>query len=122
MINSTKNGTVPKTDGKSTKNGTLKSTKNGTQNLKEEPNNNLTRKEYPDWLNVEAWEDYLQHRKEIKSPMTPLAEKKSFNIICGLSKSEQQECIDKTIAKGWTGLFPPEKKQTQEYDPMRSAI
>ena len=61
-------------------------------------------------INQEAWREFVAHRKEIKSPMTSLAEKKQKNILRKLSPEEQRKVIDKSIANGWKGLFPEEKK------------
>lgn len=64
---------------------------------------------YPDWLDVEAWAEYRQHRVEIKKPLTPLAEskmmKKLYQIISEVNVSQQQ-VIDQSIEYGWVGLFP----------------
>jgi len=60
----------------------------------------------PSWLNLEAWSEFEQHRKDIKKPLTPMAAKKNISIL-EKHKTQQQEIIDKTIANQWTGLFAP---------------
>lgn len=78
----------------------------------------------PEWLDKEAWDEWVQHRKEIKKPMTPLAIQKLFKIL-EANKQHQREMIDTSIACGYVGLFPPkpkshtqgrvrDKKRTQE--------
>ena len=62
--------------------------------------------EPPEGLNLEAWQEYEQHRKDIKKPMTNTARSKAANQIIGLSSIDQQSTIDKSIASRWAGLFP----------------
>ena len=60
----------------------------------------------PDWLNLSAWRDFEQHRREIRKPLTPLARAKAVNQLRGLTAREQQQVVDESIQAGWTGLFP----------------
>jgi len=59
-------------------------------------------------LDQKAWDDFLQHRKEIKKPLTPLAYKKNLNIL-EKYPNQQRAIVDKTITNGWRGLFAPTK-------------
>lgn len=68
----------------------------------------------PTNLNQNAWNEYEQHRKQIKSPMTDLARTKTASQIKDLSPEEQQRIIDKSISNGWKGLFP-ENSQSNEH-------
>lgn len=64
---------------------------------------------YPNWLDMEAWSEYKQHRCEIRKPLTPLAEKKAINKLAEIvdqCQASQQQVIDQTIMNGWVGLFP----------------
>ena len=63
---------------------------------------------YPDWLDVEAWAEYRQHRIEIKRPLSSSAESKAINKlhrIISEGNASQQEVIDQSIEYGWIGLF-----------------
>jgi hypothetical protein len=60
----------------------------------------------PDWLNMATWEEFEDHRRDIKKPLTDLARTKLLNKLASLSKEEQDECIANSIASGWAGLFP----------------
>jgi len=64
--------------------------------------------QYPDWLNLELWNDYLQHRKEQKKPLKnksiSLAVKKLRKLMD--AGHDQAEIIEQSIASGWLGLFP----------------
>ena len=62
----------------------------------------------PTWLNKQAWEEWVQHRQEIKKPLTPLAAKKSIDVL-EAHQSQQREIINTSISRGWTGLFPPKE-------------
>lgn len=62
----------------------------------------------PDWLPVESWQEFTQHRREIKKPMTPLATRKMINKLDAMRKGGQnvKAVIDNAIAGGWSGVFP----------------
>lgn len=64
----------------------------------------------PKGLNNEAWQEYEEHRKQMKSPMTNLAKTKATNQIKDFSHLEQQRIIDKSIRNGWKGLFTDDDK------------
>ena len=78
----------------------------------------------PDNLNPKAWDEFVQHRKEINKSMTNLSKTKAANLICGLSFDQQQATVDKSISSKWAGLFPEKQTQTQQlinknnYKPM----
>jgi hypothetical protein len=61
----------------------------------------------PDWLPSETWEEFKQHRKQIKKPMSDLAQKKSIKILDKLRSEGQDiiQVIDQSIAHGWQGFF-----------------
>jgi hypothetical protein len=60
---------------------------------------------------LEAWEDWKQHRKEIKKPLTPTATKEQ---LAALGKSSDPVAmIRHSIASGYQGLFEPKFGQAQ---------
>lgn len=61
----------------------------------------------PDWLPNEVWEEFKQHRKDMKKPMSVLAQKKTINQLEKMRERGQdiQAVIDQSIANGWQGLF-----------------
>ena len=65
----------------------------------------------PDNLNLKAWAEFEQHRKEINKSMSDLARTKAANQICYLSQEDQQATVDKSISSKWSGLFPDKTKQ-----------
>lgn len=61
-----------------------------------------------------VWEDWELHRKEKRVKLTPISRKKQFAILGGLTERHAIETLNKSIANGWTGLFP-DKAATTEY-------
>jgi hypothetical protein len=62
-------------------------------------------------LSEELWNDFVEHRKQLKSPITPLAATrilKTLNqVATDYSEAEARQCLDTSIANGWLGVFPP---------------
>ena len=94
--------------------------KTGTKTLsktdrgKEQTNEQIKEKEKkekekwkpPHWLNLQAWAEFEQHRREIKKPLSDLARQKAANQLKCLNHEQQQACVDSTIQNHWQGLFP----------------
>ncbi|NCD11025.1 MAG: hypothetical protein EOL93_00610 [Epsilonproteobacteria bacterium] len=75
---------------------------------KEKESKDSTKKapfELPTWLNLEAWENWVQHRKEIKKPLTPTSIKQQIKLL-EANKSDHVEIIETSISCGYMGLFP----------------
>jgi len=70
---------------------------------------NSTERKYPKELNISAWNEYIEYRKESKiRKLTVKGEEKQIEKIIGFGDYEiQQQCINETIANGWQGIFPP---------------
>lgn len=90
-------------------------------NVKKEKNVNKTKKEWvaPENLNMKAWKEFEQHRKEINKSMTDLSKTKAANQICGLSFEQQQATVDKSISSKWAGLFPEKQIITTTAEPRK---
>jgi len=69
--------------------------------------------ELPAELNKNAWNDYLQHRKDIKAKaLKPQSESRLIRWLISQGDHEhQQEIIDATIRNGWIGLFEHKKEK-----------
>jgi hypothetical protein len=76
--------------------------------------------EIPNWINVEAWAEFEQHRRDIRQPLTNQARTKAANQLQGLTPQQQQACIDKSIQARWAGLFP-EKKNAAHSQPSNES-
>jgi hypothetical protein len=65
----------------------------------------------PAWLSEELWKDFVEHRKLLRKPLTPLAVTRILNtlneVAADYSEDEARQCLDTSIANGWLGVFPP---------------
>ena len=65
---------------------------------------------FPESLNCTTfkniWKQWREHRKQIKKPMTVLAEEKSLSKLSSLSLSDAIHTVENSISNGWQGLFP----------------
>ena len=82
-----------------------KSKLNKTKLNKTKPNNTLP--EIPSELS-EVWTAFVEHRKELKKPMTETAALLNFNKLMKLSGGDIEkanEILKQSIENGWQGLF-----------------
>jgi hypothetical protein len=81
--------------------------------------------ELPEWLQRDLWTEFVEHRKEMKNPLTERAAKANIRKLCELRSKGQdpRAVIDQTIAAGWTGLFEvrPGKKPPKAQAPVVDA-
>ena len=81
------------------------------KDLIKEKTNKKERTPLPAWLSEELWEDFKEHRKLLRKPLTPLAATrilKTLNeVATDYSEAEARQCLDTSIANGWLGVFPP---------------
>lgn len=66
--------------------------------------------EIPENINKQSWNEWVSYRGEIKKKMTPATIKAQIKLLKDFSFDEQSEIINKSIANGWTGLFPPKTR------------
>jgi hypothetical protein len=68
--------------------------------------------DFPSWLKKDAWDEFREHRRNIKKPMSLLAEKKLLSKLEILKNEGQDpyEIINESIINGWSGLFGLYKK------------
>ena len=70
-----------------------------------------TKTPLPDWLSEELWNDFKEHRKLYRKPLTPLAATRILKtleqVAADYSEAEARQCLDTSIANGWLGVFPP---------------
>jgi hypothetical protein len=80
---------------------------NETDNVVEEKRIEKKRKEdivLPDWINLNAWNAWVQHRKEIKKPLKPTTIRLQLRFL-EEHKKDHTQIIKNSIVNGWTGLF-----------------
>jgi hypothetical protein len=68
---------------------------------------------------VEVWEEWEQHRKEKRKPLTPTSTKKQFEELKAMGLRRAITAINFSISKGWTGIFEP-KDQTPKSNKPKS--
>ena len=59
-------------------------------------------------INEEALQEWVQYRKEKKKPLSPLALKKTQNLMAKFHVEQQQIMVDTAIMNDWQGLHAVE--------------
>ena len=57
-------------------------------------------------INQTALDEFIEHRIELRKPMTPLAIKKACNILKQFPLDHQQYMVDSAILSGWRAIWP----------------
>jgi len=70
----------------------------------------------PEWLPAADWQDFVDHRKQIKKPLTDGALKRCVNDLAKLRAGGENiaAVLNSSIVNGWAGLFAV-KKQNNGY-------
>lgn len=73
----------------------------------------------PEGVNQAAWQDFDEWRtthkdRKVRSGWTDLAKKKIANKLKQLSYEDQQKCVDASIERGWTSVFPESLGRSHE--------
>jgi uncharacterized protein YdaU (DUF1376 family) len=78
----------------------------------------------PDWMPVDAWNDFVESRRKIRKPMTQNAIKLAISTLSKLKSqgNNVQEVIEQSILSGYSGLFPVNKGKQSVADQNRSAV
>ena len=76
---------------------------------KEHKNKKNVEEIYPDWLDPVLWNDFKDHRKNLKPKLTPKAEELAISKLKSLIDQgyDQKALIEETIERGWKSFFPP---------------
>ncbi len=69
---------------------------------------NLADKEFMD-----AWNDWLIHRKELKKSLTKSTANKQLDALSKMGLKKAVESIHNSILKGWMGLFEPKESNSK---------
>jgi len=54
---------------------------------------------------LEVWSDWLNHRKEIKKPLTPTAAKRQIKQLGKFKPKVATAMVDRSITSSWQGIF-----------------
>ena len=70
-------------------------------------------------LDPELWLDFVQHRKDKKKPLSPVAEKR---MLSRLSRFEEQgqdinNLLEKAIIRGWLDIYPEKLERPMAHKP-----
>lgn len=62
----------------------------------------------PDWLPPSEWQAFVEHRQDMRKPMTDEAQRRALKELGRLRDQghDPVRVIDASIANGWQGLFP----------------
>ena len=63
----------------------------------------------PEWMPIGVWKSWRQHRKTIRKPLTEAAEELTLRNLAEMVDAghDPVATIERSIANGWTGVFPP---------------
>lgn len=74
---------------------------------------------------LSAIEEFVQHRQEIKHPLTPRAWQKIVGKLVDVAPDVAVEAINKSIASGWRDVFPEavtkQKRREKQMEPKMKA-
>jgi hypothetical protein len=76
----------------------------------------------PDWIPVDAWNDFVDSRKKLKKPLTQVAIKLAISTLSKLKAegNDPKEVIEQSILSGYSGLFPVNKGKQSITDQNRA--
>ena len=89
---------------------------------KEKPSKLTLKTLLPDWLPQASWGEWIEHRRQIKKPLTQLAADK---LIAKLARMHSRgtnviDLIDNAIASGWQGIYEPDERNGKSRRPSVS--
>lgn len=61
----------------------------------------------PEFINADAWNEWIEYRKQSKKKMTPATVTKQTMFLAQYDKVIQAIIINQSIQNGWAGLFEP---------------
>ena len=69
-----------------------------------------------------AFLDFIEHRKQLKKPMTELATTKAVNKLNKFGTEDAIKMIENSIEGGWSGLFELKQEQKKKTEDSRYHI
>ncbi len=66
-----------------------------------------------------AWQEWTQHRREIKKPLTPTSIRSQFKKFAGWGETRTLAAITHSIESGWQGIFEPNGTKAQPTQPAK---
>jgi DNA-binding transcriptional ArsR family regulator len=70
----------------------------------------------PDWMDRSLWQQFLEHRRFIKAPMTEVAKRRAITTLAKLRDEghEPEAVLNQSIVNGWKGVFPVKQHSGSE--------
>ena len=70
----------------------------------------------PPKLEEQDWLDFVQHRKEIKKPMTDTAKRRMLKKLYEMGQAGEPiaQCMERSMVNGWADVYcmPPDLRQS----------
>lgn len=85
---------------------------------KENIQKKINKAQAPDWLDLNLWNDFLEHRKKLRKPMTEKAKEIFFLKLTKLKDKgfNPTELIETAIERGWQSVFEPQERKENGID------
>jgi len=67
----------------------------------------------PEWLDESLWADFMDHRKQMKKPLTSVATRRMLMKLSRWQASgiDVNECLERSIINRWQDIYEPERKR-----------
>ena len=128
-------GTVPKTEQSQERNGSAFPVKQSQKRDTEpsiEPSRHIDKITLPDWLPMDAWQGWVEMRKQRKRPLTDRATARAINKLDAIRAKghDIEELLDRSTINGWLDIYEPKEnhragnsaKPTEPTNPMVRAV
>ena len=60
------------------------------------------------------WRNWIQHRKEMKKPLTPTSHKSQLAFLAGMTEGKAIASLKQSMQQGWQGIFEPDSKSAKQ--------
>ncbi len=74
-------------------------------------NQGTNQPDIPPGLDVNAWEQWVAYRKQIRKPLKPASIPAAQRKLAAMG-ADQARAVEESIANGWQGVFPPKSQQS----------
>jgi len=105
-------GTVPKTEQSQERNGSafpVKESQKRDTEPSREPSRYIDKVELPDWMPIDAWQGWVDMRKQRKRPLTDRATNRAINKLDAIRAKGHDiaELLDRSTINGWLDIYEP---------------
>ena len=105
-------GTVPKTEQSQERNGSafpVKESQKRDTEPSREPSRYIDKVELPDWMPIDAWQGWVDMRKQRKRPLTDRATARAINKLDAIRNKghDIEDLLDRSTINGWLDIYEP---------------